>query len=95
MKATQHVPETQRPFHPGGPAPRPVFAVVSRDADCYPEHRSDNLADSPENRGIRNELEQRLHEFQQRRGDQLQPCTAHQSWVDEQRRVIHNGYGPL
>ncbi|MEM9624274.1 MAG: sulfatase-like hydrolase/transferase [Pseudomonadota bacterium] len=40
-------------------------------------------------------LADRLLAHQQRRQDELVPCTAWQHWLDEQRRVVRNAYGPL
>ena len=40
-------------------------------------------------------MQQRLLALQSLRGDKLVPCTEWKSWLDHQRRVIHNGFGPL
>ncbi len=37
----------------------------------------------------------KLHGHQQARRDELVPCTAWKHWLDEQRRVVRNAYGPL
>lgn len=54
-----------------------------------------NLADDPAHAGLREEMERRLRQFQRLRGDELVPATTYASWVDEQRRVVRNAYGPL
>ena len=54
-----------------------------------------NLAQEPAYAGLRRGLEERLAEFQRLRGDELLPGSHYASWVDEQRRVVRNGLGPL
>lgn len=54
-----------------------------------------NLADDPSHAEMRDSLENRLQEFLKLRGDKFLPGSAYEEWVDEQRRVIRNGYGPL
>ena len=41
------------------------------------------------------EMKQRLASHQQRRQDELVPCTDWQHWLDEQRRVVRNAFGEL
>jgi len=41
------------------------------------------------------QLQEILHVHQQRRGDELVACTDWKHWLDEQRRVVRNAYGPL
>ena len=54
-----------------------------------------NLASDPAHAEIRGDLDARLRGFQAERGDVLQPGSAYEAWVDEQRRIVRNGYGPL
>ncbi len=54
-----------------------------------------NVVDDPQHRETRDHLEQRLRDFQRCRGDELLPGSSYESWVDEQRRVVRNGFGPL
>jgi len=44
---------------------------------------------------IERQLADMLATHQARRGDSLVPCTDWKFWLDEQRRVVHNAYGPL
>lgn len=44
---------------------------------------------------VQAQLEEMLHVHQQRRQDELVPCTAWKHWLDEQRRVVRNAHGPL
>lgn len=55
----------------------------------------DNLADRDEAAETRRRLEARLRRFQRERGDEMLPGSAYAQWVDEQRRVVRNGFGPL
>ncbi len=64
------------------------------------DHRQDpmemtNLADQPEFAELREELRSRLREFQELRADEMLCGSVYENWVDEQRRVIRNGYGKL
>ena len=54
-----------------------------------------NLAGDPSATRLEAEMQQRLLALQSLRGDKLVPCTEWKSWLDHQRRVIHNGFGPL
>jgi arylsulfatase A-like enzyme len=54
-----------------------------------------NLADDGAHRETRQALAERLRQFQRARGDEMLPGSAYAAWVDEQRRVIRNGYGEL
>ncbi len=54
-----------------------------------------NLADDLGRAGRRRELAGALRDLQARRGDELVPCTAWKHWLDEQRRVVRNGFGEL
>ncbi|MEM6999326.1 MAG: sulfatase [Pseudomonadota bacterium] len=48
-------------------------------------------------RGLAMEIEcaEMLREHQQRRRDELVPCTDWKHWLDEQRRVVRNAFGEL
>jgi hypothetical protein len=54
-----------------------------------------NLAGDPAHAALERRLEERMRELQARRGDELVSCTRWSDWFDEQRRVVHNAYGPL
>lgn len=54
-----------------------------------------NLADDRGYASKRNELTTALRDLQAIRGDELVPCSAWKHWLDEQRRVVRNGYGEL
>jgi hypothetical protein len=36
-----------------------------------------------------------MERLQAARGDVLQPCENYRSWLDSQRRVVRNAFGPL
>jgi len=55
----------------------------------------DNLAAKPEHAALRAQMEATLARLQAKRGDALVPCTAWKHWLDNQRRVIRNAFGPL
>ena len=42
-----------------------------------------------------NQMEGHLNELMKKRGDQLVPCTDWKNWLDNQRRVVRNAFGPL
>lgn len=44
---------------------------------------------------LQTQLQEMLHVHQQRRADELVACTDWKHWLDEQRRVVRNAYGPL
>ncbi len=54
-----------------------------------------NLAGDPGRRALEQEMADRLHALQALRADALVPCTEWKCWLDNQRRVIRNGFGPL
>ena len=54
-----------------------------------------NLAEDRGYRSLRTELAGALRDLQVLRGDELVPCSAWKHWLDEQRRVVRNGYGEL
>ena len=54
-----------------------------------------NIADDDAYQSVLTACRDRLEEFQDRRGDELRPGSSYIEWVDEQRRVVRNGYGPL
>ncbi len=54
-----------------------------------------NLATDSRYRSMRSEHEAALRDLQAVRGDELVPCSAWKHWLDEQRRVVRNGYGEL
>ena len=54
-----------------------------------------NLAESPTHSGLREEMESHLARLQTKRGDALHPCEHYRTWLDSQRRVIRNAFGPL
>ncbi len=54
-----------------------------------------NLVDHSDHRDKRDELQERLRQLQEARGDRMLPGSAYEEWVDEQRRVVHNAFGPL
>ena len=54
-----------------------------------------NLAGDATAAPLEAEMEERLRALQALRGDELVACTEWKHWLDNQRRVIHNGFGPL
>ncbi|MCX7011907.1 MAG: sulfatase [Candidatus Sumerlaeota bacterium] len=54
-----------------------------------------NLAERDEGRALRARMEARLNDLMARRGDELVPCDHYRSWLDSQRRVVRNAFGPL
>ena len=54
-----------------------------------------NLAEAPAMKEVRAHLEAYLRRFQAERGDVLAPITQWRNWLDAQRRVVRNAYGPL
>lgn len=54
-----------------------------------------NRVDDPECAGVVADMQARLRKFQEERGDRMLPGSAYEEWVDEHRRVIRNGFGPL
>ena len=55
----------------------------------------DNLAGRPEHREIEEAMAAWLDALMAARGDALVPCTSYASWLDAQRRIIRNAFGPL
>ena len=55
----------------------------------------DNLADKPECADLRKTMEATLTRLLDKRGDALTACTDSINWLDYQRRVVRNAYGPL
>lgn len=54
-----------------------------------------NLADHADSAALRQELAAKLANHQQRRQDDLVPCTDWKHWLDDQRRVVRNAFGEL
>ncbi|MFP8882036.1 MAG: sulfatase [Myxococcota bacterium] len=54
-----------------------------------------NLAGDSGSVSLEKEMQERLHQLQVLRGDELVPCTQWKGWLDNQRRVVRNGFGPL
>jgi len=54
-----------------------------------------NLAEASHAKRLRTEMEGILRELQAKRGDELVPCTQWAHWLDHQRRVVRNAFGPL
>jgi hypothetical protein len=54
-----------------------------------------NLAGDPQHRDLLGRMQALLKELQARRGDKLVPCTQWKDWLDNQRRVVRNAFGPL
>jgi len=55
----------------------------------------DNLAGRAEHRALVEEMEATLRRLMAARCDELMPCSNHRAWLDSQRRVVRNAYGPL
>lgn len=54
-----------------------------------------NLVEDSQNRKLLDHMRDLLQELQARRGDELVPCTQWRHWLDNQRRVVRNAFGPL
>ena len=54
-----------------------------------------NLADDPASRSLLEQMETMLLSLMAERGDEFLPGTAYTHWLDEQRRVVQNAFGPL
>jgi len=54
-----------------------------------------NLAIDSNSGILLDDMKDLLRELQITRGDELAPCTQWRSWLDNQRRVIRNAFGPL
>jgi arylsulfatase A-like enzyme len=54
-----------------------------------------NLAGDPGHAPLERRMEGLLEALQAKRGDKLVPCTQWSDWLDHQRRVVRNAYGPL
>jgi len=54
-----------------------------------------NLVEDPRHRDLYQQMETLMKSLQQNRGDELVPCTQWKNWLDSQRRVIRNAFGPL
>ncbi len=54
-----------------------------------------NLATDAGYRSMQNEHRSALRDLQAVRGDELVPCSSWKHWLDEQRRVVRNGFGEL
>ena len=54
-----------------------------------------NLAEQADHADARDRMEARMRSLQAIRGDELVACTAWRHWLDSQRRVVHNAFGPL
>jgi arylsulfatase A-like enzyme len=54
-----------------------------------------NLAEQSEHVELLEQMRERLRHLQQKRGDELVACTEWKNWLDHQRRVVRNAFGPL
>jgi hypothetical protein len=54
-----------------------------------------NLAGDPGHAALEQRMEDTMRALQAVRGDELVPCTQWRHWLDNQRRVVRNAYGPL
>jgi arylsulfatase A-like enzyme len=54
-----------------------------------------NLVESPENQELCAAMEATMQSLMARHNDELVPCTEWKPWLDNQRRVIRNAFGPL
>jgi arylsulfatase A-like enzyme len=54
-----------------------------------------NLIEDARHAQLRDHMRNLLEELQAVRGDELVPCTQWRNWLDEQRRVVRNAFGPL
>ena len=54
-----------------------------------------NLADDPASQELRTHMESLLAGLQAQRGDALVPLSTWRHWYDDQRRIVHNAFGPL
>jgi arylsulfatase A-like enzyme len=54
-----------------------------------------NLAGDSQHKGLQDRMEGLMRDLQAKRGDELVPCTQWRHWLDNQRRVVRNAYGPL
>lgn len=54
-----------------------------------------NLAGEARYQNLQTHMESLLKELQAKRGDELVPCTHWKNWLDNQRRVVRNAFGPL
>jgi arylsulfatase A-like enzyme len=54
-----------------------------------------NLAGDARHAALVDRVEGLMRELQTKRGDKLVPCTQWSHWLDSQRRVVRNAYGPL
>ena len=55
----------------------------------------ENLAQDPAHADLLAHMREELSRLQARRGDELVPCTQWKGWLDHQRRVVCNAFGPL
>jgi hypothetical protein len=54
-----------------------------------------NLAGDARHAALEERMEGLMRALQAKRGDELVPCTQWRHWLDSQRRVVRNAYGPL
>jgi len=54
-----------------------------------------NLIEDAGHAPLRDQMRNLLAELQAVRGDELVPCTQWRDWLDEQRRVVRNAFGPM
>jgi arylsulfatase A-like enzyme len=54
-----------------------------------------DLVGGPQSRELLDRMRGTLKELQNKRGDELVPCTQWRHWLDNQRRVVRNAFGPL
>jgi arylsulfatase A-like enzyme len=54
-----------------------------------------NLARDARHEALEKRMEGLMRDLQAQRGDELVPCTLWSDWLDNQRRVVRNAYGPL
>ncbi|QDU71506.1 Arylsulfatase [Mucisphaera calidilacus] len=55
----------------------------------------ENLAEYRRHADLKSSLAAMMGSLMAERGDELQPCVNYRDWVDTQRRVVRNAYGPL
>jgi hypothetical protein len=54
-----------------------------------------NLVEDSQNEELTDSMRDTLKELQAKRGDELVACTQWRHWLDNQRRVVRNAFGPL
>ena len=54
-----------------------------------------NLAGQKDSADLQRQMEDLMEDLLKERNDQLLPCNHYASWLDNQRRIVRNVYGPL